>query len=77
MGMPLAWLFRHCCKLPLNLHHQHAFNAGISSVFFACCAHATWSLLLYLHPLLFMTRVTLFLFFSPRRPLPAARWYVQ
>ena len=44
---------------------QHAFNAGISSVFSARCAQATWSLLLYSHSLLFMTRVTLFFFFFP------------
>ena len=31
MGMPLARLFRHCCKLPLNPQHQRNFNAGISS----------------------------------------------
>eukprot|EP00439_Symbiodinium_sp_Y106_P043724 s240_g5.t1 len=36
--MPLAWLFGHCCKLPLNLH-QHCFNAGISSVFCSPLCH--------------------------------------
>ena len=59
MGMPLARLFGHCCKLPLNPQHQRSFNAGISS-FPHCATHATSSLLLYLHSLLLMSLVTLF-----------------
>ena len=61
MGIPQAWLFGHCCKLPSICIISTASTPAFFLFFSPYRAtYDTSSLLLHLHSLLLMTLVTLF-----------------